>query len=635
MRGWNLRKIAVPLALCAVVAWVGMAAVCELQGQELEGFNEFSKGELEKARATVRQRIAAFKERLARDPAEIREGWISFMLTDSMERQLAANRINAVTERKIRERILSGKAGLDFSPVVALRQSYLDFGDLREMTSQSDLPQYFAGLQGRVREKLVEYEKTASPFTAAEISKDVRFLRRARQAPRLLSSIDSQYDRENFLAQASRRLVAAGIEQPVDETSAISDVMLGVSIQGVARMTGQVTLEFTPSTEHAALELLLNGHAFSSNTGRKRSVTVMSTGTTSISARKSLSITDLGLSGSPAVAACATASSIDGIDAKCGLVERLAWKKARQSQGQAEALASSKAEARIEQRVDEQAQQMFTEANQSFRDKFRRPLIGRDGLPKSLRLGTTVDKLLVHWLQRRPDELGADTAPPPFEGEADLAVRVHQSYVSNFSAAVIGGMKLTDERLAELVKQATGDVPEELRIDDDKDAWSITFAEKSPLSVRILENGMITVTVDGDSFTRNDRHVPDKLRMSATYKYEKTPTGAKFIRQGDVAVDFAAEKVGIAVGIKPLMSRKFAALFKPEIDLKDIKLPGRWEKAGKLQVIDFNAAQQWISVAWNLVPRSADETTEKTPATAGKMPADADAAIEVAQSHSP
>lgn len=634
MHRWNLRRIALGLALSAGVALGGQAGGRELQGQELEAFSGFSKDELETARGRVRERIAALKERLARDPAEVRDGWLSFLLTDSMERQLAATRLNATTERKIRERILSGKSGLDFSPVVALRQSYLDFGDLREMASHADIPQYFAGLQGRVRERLDEYEKSASPFTAAEISKDVRFLRRARQAPKLLATVDSRYDRENFLAQASRRLVAAGIEQPVDETSGINDVMLGVNIQGVARMTGQVTLGFTPNTDYAALELLLNGQAYSSNTGRKRNVTVQSTGATSISARKSLRITDLGLSGTPAVAACATSSSIDGVSAKCGLIERVAWKKAYQSQGQAEAMASAKAEARIEQRVDEQAEQLLSEANKSFRDKFRRPLIGRDGLPKSLRLGTTLDKLLVHWLQRRPDELGADSAPPPFVGEADLAVRVHQSYVSNFSSAVIGGMKLTDERLAELVKQATGEVPEELQINDDKEKWSITFAEKSPLSIQILEDGMLKVTVDGDSFTRSDRFVPDKLRMSAVYKYEKSATGAKFIRQGGVEVDFAAKKmVGIAVGIKPFLSRKFAALFKPEIEFEGIKLPGRWEKAGKLQVIDFNAAQQWISVAWNLAPQ-ATEVAPKTK-TETTHDAQADSTDAVAQSVAP
>lgn len=631
MRCWNLRRIALGLAFSAGVALGGLAGVRELQGQDLEAFSEFSKDELETARGRVRERIAALKERLARDPAEVRDGWLSFLLTDSIDRQLAATRPNATTERKIRERIQSGKPGLDFSPVVALRQSYLDFGDLREMASHTDFPQYFAGLQGRVREKLAEYEKSASPFTAAEISKDVRFLRRARQAPKLLATVDSRYDRENFLAQASRRLVAAGVEQPVDDTSGINEVMLGVDIQGVVRTTGQVTLAFTPCTEHAALELLLNGQAYSSNTGRKRSVTVQSTGATSISARKSLRITDLGFTGTPAVAACATSSSIDGVCAKCGLIERVAWKKAYQSQGQAEALASTKAEARIEQRVDDQAEQLLAEANQSFRDKFRRPLIGRDGLPKSLRLGTTVDKLLVHWLQRRPDELGADTAPPPFVGEADLAVRVHQSYVSNFSSAVIGGMKLTDERLAELVKQATGEVPEELQINDDKEKWSITFAEKSPLSIQILEDGMLKVTVDGDSFTRSDRFVPDKLRMSAVYKYEKTATGAKFIRQGVVEVDFAAKKmVGIAVGIKPFLSRKFSALFKPEFEFEGIKLPGRWEKAGKLQVIDFSAAQQWISVAWNLAPQSME--VAPTTKTEAMNDVQADSTDAVAQS---
>ena len=87
-------------------------------------------------------------------------------------------------------------------------------------------------------------------------------------------------------------------------------------------------------------------------------------------------------------------------------------------------------------------------------------------------------------LQAGRDQLAAPNAPPALTGKFDLAVRMHESLVGNLSQAVLGGVTLTDERLVEIIKDATGKVPEELAITEEDDPWSITFASELPIEVR-------------------------------------------------------------------------------------------------------------------------------------------------------
>lgn len=579
-----------------------------------EQFQPVSKEQLASARTTALQALTAIEQRLARDPDPIRTGWTTFLQTDAIREQLHAEKPDARIVRRILERLRSDKEGMEFSHALKLRHAFQHFVDLEEVVSD---PQASDKLTQRIDEmsKLLEtYQATPTPTDAAHIGHHLGLLRRHLQAPELTKAIDQTFNRSNLYVQASRKLVAAGIEQEIDETSDLNDSVLGVSIAGTIRMTGRVSLAMIPNDEHAALRLLLNGQAHSNNVGWKGPVTVYSTGFTAITAEKDLHIDDLGLHGAPASAACATSSSIDGIDANCGLIRRLATKKANKSKGQAESIASAKAESRVEARVDEQAAEMLDKANDSFQKKFRKPLLRRDGLPRSLRMRTSDERLFVDWLQRSNSQIAASNDSPAFEGKQDLEVRVHQSFVTNFSEAAIGGVTLTDVKLAQMLEDATGEVPEELRIDDDKDPWSITFSTSSPVSATFADQ-TITLAIHGDRFTRSDNKINQSMRITATYRFEKTPTGAKLVRQDEVQAEYTGLKPGqrestTMVAFKTFVRRKFNALFKPEIVSEGIKLPGQWEKGGKLQVNTMTTTREWLSASWDLVP--VPMTTDKS-----------------------
>jgi hypothetical protein len=52
--------------------------------------------------------------------------------------------------------------------------------------------------------------------------------------------------------------------------------------------------------------------------------------------------------------------------------------------------------------------------------------------------------------------------------------------------------------------------------------------------------------------------------------------------------------------MKTLLSRKFEALFKPEIESQGLKLPGRWAHLGTLSLESLLAQDGWLALEWSV-----------------------------------
>lgn len=577
-----------------------------------EPYRPIESAEFERARLALRERLGAFLQRLSTDPAPVRDGWKRFVQTDLVQSALDAPTFDKKLSGDIGTRLSSGKPGMEFTPVLALRRAYREFAELHEATTVENPAEYVGKLQDEVRTLLESLQASGTNYEVPGIGDRLARLRRLRQAPKLVESLDSRFNRENLFLQASRQLVAAGVEQNVDETSAVTDSILGVSVFGNARLRGRVTLGMVPCADRGRFELLLDGEALSSSTGYRKSVTLFSTSTTAVMARKSIELDERGLIGAPAVAACTTDNSLNDIAAKCCLVERIAWKRAQQSQGQAEALASASAERRIESRMDARSAELLSNANDSYQQKIRKPLIRRDSFPQSLRFQTTTEHLLGRSLQRNEFQLAAPTDPPaPMEG-GDLAVRVHESYIRNMAEAILGGYRLTDEELERLYKENGREVPEELRVTETSTRWGFTFDERSPVEI-LLRDNQLSITVTAKKFVsgegRNRTTVDRSMRISATYTFERANGVAEFVRKEDeFPVAEYVPQAGRAVSqsvrelaAKRLMSRKFNAMLKKRLPA-DFALPGRWAAGGQLVAKDCVPAGEWLSMVWNMAP---------------------------------
>ena len=258
--------------------------------------------------------------------------------------------------------------------------------------------------------------------------------------------------------------------------------------------------------------------------------------------------------------------------------------------------------------MDNQAADFLADANDSFNEKIRFPLIRRDAFPKLFSFSTTDSKLFVTLLHAARAQMSAPGEAPALAGEHDLSARLHESAVNNFSESLFGGTTLTNDKLVEMLEKADAEVPAELRTTDEEPPWSITFAPELPITAEFNDNNHIKIAIRGRRFVRGDSEVVANLQISAVYAAEKTDTGSKLTRQGDVSVEYINRDKLTAeeVAMKTIMQKKFRALFKEETVSEGLTLPGRWgERVGKLHLQELVANGGWLTLGWLIPPDAA------------------------------
>lgn len=172
----------------------------------------------------------------------------------------------------------------------------------------------------------------------------------------------------------------------------------------------------------------------------------------------------------------------------------------------------------------------------------------------------------------------------------------------NFTEVVLGGVELTDEKLEQHMTDLGAEIPAELKTGPGKKSWAITFSKSQPISVGFRDN-QIVIAIQGQQFRDGNRVIREMIRIAATYDVEKTETGMRLQRVGDVKVDFLTSKtltVG-QVATKTVMSKKFNALFKDDIVGEGgITLPGKWENAGNLLLRQLVSENGWLMLSYDL-----------------------------------
>jgi hypothetical protein len=428
-------------------------------------------------------------------------------------------------------------------------------------------------------------------------------LEMAGQAESLVDLARSRLSRPNLHVEVSEKLLAAGMNENFRTRQRIHETILGTEIHGYPDTRARVSVDLVPDEQQASFDFRIDGTAVSDNVGYNGPVTIYSSSRTTINGSKRILLDAEGFHTRPALARCTTTGVIHDIAAQFLIVENIAWRAASRQKASAEALGNQRTEARVREQIDLQAEIIVEKLNEMFLERIRLPLLRKDHYPRSLRFATSEDRLLATVLQAGAFQLGAATAPPPLEDGLDLSLRVHDSLVGNFAEGVIGGETLTDARLAQMLKNLTGEVPEELLLGPDKDPWSIKFAGSQPVTVR-FDDQQIRIVVTGSEFTRGPQIIKEPIAIAATYYVEKTPLGARLVRQGEVDVEFLARRsLGVThVAFKAFMQTKFGALFKPEIVGRGLEIVGRSKQVTRLHVRQLSCDDGWAVFGWDAAP---------------------------------
>ena len=567
--------------------------------------------------------------------------WKSQLKWDVMTAELAKDKPNLGALDKSLNAFHEDVDGLEGAPFIETRALLLTYMNAVLFSRDAEkTKQDYATRVDDLAKQLESYATAPTTDTAIAIGRHLGWFERARQSPQVIKAVREQYSHPNLYAEISHRLFTVGIDDEVEQSQQVSSYILGTSIYGTANTTGRITSAFVPDPERASFDLLLKGNIHSNNVGYNGPVTIYSTANTSIDASKRVHFDAAGVSTDSAVARCATASNIYSIAARSCLVRKIAWRRAAQSKTKAERLASGQAQRRVAADFDEQTAELLAEPETFYADQFRKPLIRRGGFPNVMKLSTLVNRLTVKILQENPFQLAAPSAPPAIGEGHDLAIRIHESLVGNFSESLLGGVKVTDEQLVEMYVEADREVPKQMRITDETDPWAITFARTQPISVRFHDGG-VHIEIRCRSLHRGAGYpavnlAGDEIRIAADYKLDVTNGGIQLVRpEGNVQIDFRqGGKIvpGLAQAAqKGFLQRKFNAMLKtrlPEETSDGIKLQGRWERAGKLVTRETKSADGWLVLGLALVAPGetavAADVQQTTPADPSEIAADAE-----------
>jgi hypothetical protein len=435
-----------------------------------------------------------------------------------------------------------------------------------------------------------------------------------------VTAIRDTYGKRNLYGFASQRLLAAGIEDDIYQVRGVRDNILGTDLHGTAWMRGRTKVVLDENDNAASLRVLLGGNIVSRNVGYNGPVTIKSSGYTGVSGQKRIVMTAEGLLGYRAGVGARTNSTIHGISANCGLIQRIAQKKAAQQKGQAEAIGSQHAASRVAGQMDRQAGQMIREQNSRYRSKFRDPLVKRGEFPEEMQFSSRADRADLRVLQESPSILAAPDAPAEFAGTHDLAVRAHESLVTNFGEGILGGFELTDLRLEKIIRDdLETELPDELRVtlpdgtlDPDKEPWAIVFAKELPVRAKFTGGGL-WLAIRADGFKRGEGDtkgeykpaLTELVEISAQYSIAKTDQGARLRRDGDVRIRFPNranpdQVLARDTATVTFMRRKFRNLFKEEFVGQGITFKGNFAKAGTLRLQEIQSDNAWLALGWQL-----------------------------------
>lgn len=175
--------------------------------------------------------------------------------------------------------------------------------------------------------------------------------------------------------------------------------------------------------------------------------------------------------------------------------------------------------------------------------------------------------------------------------------------INNFTASALAGMILREERVREAAIRLLGEVPEGLKPEAEAEPWGIKFQPLRPAWVA-FEDGRFTISIRGGTFYEGEKKHPG-MDVTATYRIVGEGTALKAVRQGDLAIfppgfdpQGSKQLSAAQTVIRRLLQRRLANVFKDEIVPEELVLPDKWRRAGKLQLVQWVAADGWLSLAW-------------------------------------
>jgi len=586
-------------------------------GQAATAFRPVDPSALDAAASGLRDSLRPLAALLARS----RSGpdWKTYLDWPALEAQAAAGAAaDPVVLRKLEDRLNAAETGLDMPDFVRVRKAvtrYAETADAAKGAGAKRCAQRLESLAAALRAAAANGSLTSLAATGPMLER----LGEAGQAPDVIRGVRDALGRPNMMLEVHERLFAQAVDRPVDEVEPVNESILGTRIRGVGHTTGLVHVDFVPSMDRAAFDLVLAARNVSNTRGTQGPVTVRSHGLTDISARRRIFLDDRTVTASPVEASASTDSHVTGIQVNSligrRIIDRIARRKIAETKPRAEAVAEAKARDRIRREFTAQTDPAIAQFRSEFQTRVRRPLESRGLYPEWIHIHSTDSALVTTARKASATQLAAASSPPAAADANVLTARIHESAVNNSLEQQFGGRIFTQDDAAKLATDFQAKMPESLGSDADQQPWAITFAKHRPISVSVAD-GRLTFMVRGDKFVSGERDFPG-MDIWATYAIGRSDRGFALTRDGDVQIYPPGFKPGSGEKLSPaetsvrrILQRRFDKLLKSDIEIPDLPLQGELAHVGPLPMHQFESrGDGWIVAGW----RKKDPIVHGTP----------------------
>jgi len=556
---------------------------------------EISSEDIRLAELRVRRAMNRVENYLMPGGNQYVADWKKYLLWDNLVSEVGQETPDLRKLGQAGQRLFADHEGLERPEFLDLRKRLLTYVRWSQIAQRGEIGGLISPMFEEMALAIEAYEKQPSTENTARIGRAVGSLRAAAQVTDLATEVRREFAKPNLYFHIDKNLIAPAVAQPVCEATPVSETILCVPVTGQSVLQGNVSLEISQAIEHAALEIRLNGVSHNSNTAHAR-LNVHTVGQTEVSAVKRIIFDEHGLRSMPATVWANTNTQVAGVDAKLGLVRRIATSQAQDRLGHGNAVATASAKRRVAQNFDEQVDQQIADANARMKKELRAPLLRRDAYPAAVNFNTSNQFLHGNATQQNDFQLSTNTTPGVLNQSHLLTVWLHESWVRNLAESMLAGRTVDNEELAELMKDNSFVPPAGLESGEANDNWSITFPSVAPISCEFQDH-IVRVTVAGQRWTRGDDALNELMKITASYRIVHTSPGFQLERVGKPKVESKGTGARQAA-FRGFFAKRFDEMLPQTFEPEGFKLPEQL-KGGRLMSKEVHANDGWLGIGWD------------------------------------
>jgi hypothetical protein len=580
-------------------AWQSLAANAELQlDANLLPSIASAKLELEQAMTNL--------ENFLKKTPQHEANWLTFLRWNSIRTELASKEPVPADFIQFEKNFRQNFDGLELEPFTRVRSALQRYS--RALLFGSN-PQGSIEILGNKLKKLKELvQSPALPRdydSRHEVAQTVAFLDQTNQAKPLVQSMTSFFSGPNVRVLVSSEYVKQKFGRPVSEHNPVNENILGTQIYGNSLLQGFVSPSLIENSRQAALRLDLSGNFSSNNIGYNRSVKLYTTGTATVAACETITLSSDGLHTLNDTGVDANLSTqINSIDAKHRIVEKIASKVAAKQKPQADAIAVGRMEKRIRDQFHQQLVDQLSQSNQKLKTP-PLPELARLGITKPNRTSwSSSQQLALLWKVQDGVQFAATSSCPIVVQPTGITIQVHESTFSNLLDPILAGRVLqsidSESYASQFGELAKGGLPKDK---EDDEPWAIKMSDFHPVELK-LDNGLITFCIRTDKITRgaDGKGVVMPAVIQASYIPVLNNNELQLARVGTVKIDFYGkqQKGAVAASLRNLLKRKFENVFRENLLETPLRLSEKLP--AELQGLSLSSLQTeggWIQAHLN------------------------------------